>query len=146
MNKIIALLAFCFLLTASRSVWAEQSRDRIETSVEKGGTLIVVHVYKNNFPVLTYGYFTEKNLHSNGTPFSTALIMEETRDVFMRFDERNILMSFSVIKYSRGERFKVYFCDDSEDSRRRCGRMQEFWNGIYAQYEIERRVRRALPE
>lgn len=145
MKKIIIFLCFYCLFATPQFVSAEQARERITVDSEQNGTLILVRVYQNNLLYLSYGYFTAEHRNSdNGMPSSTAYILEETRDIFMHFDENNILTYFSTINYDRGEEFEIYFCNESEDTRRRCDDMQAMWNGLYARYDIGRRVRQVL--
>lgn len=140
---IIFIVLYC-LLVIPQFVSAEEARVRIAVDSENNGTLILVRVYQNGLLYLSYGYFTANHRDSNGIPFATVLILEETRDIFMRFDEKNILTSFSTINYDHSEEFEIYFCNESEDSRRKCDETQTMWNELYARYEIERRVRQAL--
>lgn len=142
--SIIIFIFFYCLFVIPQSVSAEEARVRIAVDSENNGTLILVRVYQNGLLYLSYGYFTANHRDSNGIPFATVLIWEETRDIFMRFDERNVLISFSTINYDYNEEFRVYFCDEAEYARKRCDEMQTMWNGLYARYEIGRRVRRAL--
>jgi hypothetical protein len=142
MKKAIVFLIFC-LSVIPQVVSSEVVRERITVSAEQNRTLILVRVYRNNLLYLSYGYFTAEHRNSdNGMPSSTAYILEENSDIFMHFDERNVLTYFSTIDYYDG--FEIYFCGESEDANARCVETQSFWNGLYARYDIARRVRRVL--